>query len=340
VGTRPQYIKLKSFQLASRQLGIDFQYLDTGQHHSTSLSKSILTSLDMPAPLFNLDIGSQHPSEQLSLILNKFKEFLEQAPIQFSHFVVYGDTTSTLGLALTLNKLEKTFSHVESGLRSHDKRMPEEINRILTDHMASLRFAPTDTALSNLRSEGLQDKSHNFGDPVVDVVQHFHANGRFDSLVEEQFILLTLHRPSNVDSPSRLRSLLTALNNFDRQIKFPIHPRVVHKYSLSFFEEFTNIEVIQPLDYLSMLMAIQSSIGVVTDSGGVQREAFLLKVPCTTVRESTEWPETLINECNVLCENPKLLQQTFQREKPVFPENSIFGGSGVALRILEELSRY
>lgn len=302
VGARPQFIKAA---MVSRELlqytGICHTMVHTGQHYDRNMSEVFFEELDIPKPDYNLGIGSVTHGAQTGRMLEAIEHLLiEQEP----HCVlVYGDTNSTLAGALASAKLNIPVAHVEAGLRSFNPRMPEEINRIVADHLSDLLLAPTETAMRNLVHEGFgEHKVHLVGDVMYDAALFYAKVAETKSRILEQlglvpktYILATIHRAENTDSPKRLRSIFSAFATISRHVTVvsPMHPRTraaLHAEGL-LAQAMDSISVIEPVGYLDMVMLERNALLIATDSGGVQKEAFFCRVPCVTLRDETEWTE-------------------------------------------------
>ena len=297
VGARPQFIKAApvSRQLRRRHLEI---LLHTGQHYDYGMSQVFFDELGIPLPDVNLGIGSASHGQQTGEMLADIEAvLLEEQP---DWVLVYGDTNSTLAGALAAVKLCIPVAHVEAGLRSCNRRMPEEINRVLTDHMADLLFCPTQTAVNNLATEGIVAGVHNVGDVMYDAVLYHSALAVTRSQILEQleiqpgaYLLATLHRPRNTDDSGRLRAILEAFEIVGGTVVFPTHPRTRKAIAVQAQRVPSNVWVVEPVGYLDMLRLEQQAWAILTDSGGVQKEAYFFSVPCITLREETEWVETV-----------------------------------------------
>jgi UDP-N-acetylglucosamine 2-epimerase len=321
VGARPQFVKAAmiadSIDRHNRRASAHPQLLHTlvhtGQHYDPNMSECFFRELTLPVPKYNLEAGSGTHAVQTAFMLEKIEAVLtgEKPDV----VVVYGDTNSTISAALAAAKLNMRVAHIEAGLRSFNRSMPEEINRVLTDHISSLLFCPTTTAVENLRHEGIVDGVFLSGDVMLDAV----LEGRARSSVREDilrrlgiecgsFLLLTIHRAENTDTPRRLSSILESLLLLHYPIVFPIHPRTRARIDgdplfRAMWRQISvkpSIKVIDPVSYLDMLALEQSARIIVTDSGGVQKESYFLGVPCITVRRETEWVETLREGWNTL----------------------------------------
>lgn len=306
VGARPQFIKCAPL---SKELRKEHEEIlvHTGQHYDYQMSKVFFEELEIPKPDYNLEVGSGSHATQTGRILMAVEKVLIKTEPDL--VLVFGDTNSTIAAALAAAKLGIGVGHVEAGLRSYDRTMPEEINRVLTDHISSLLFAPTRVAVRNLRSEGIVAGVHNVGDVMVDMLESARAVARSKSKVLDRlqlrprtYMAMTMHRASNTDDLKKLKSILKALGRSGEDIVFPMHPRTKKALTESglMAKVPSNLRAIEPLGYVDMLRLMSEAKGIITDSGGIQKEAFLLGVRCITLRENTEWPETLVDGRNVL----------------------------------------
>ncbi len=301
IGARPQFIKAATLSVALRKHARE-TIIHTGQHYDWEMSDQFFQELALPKPKYNLNVGSDSHGQQTGRMLAKIEEVLltEQPDL----ILVYGDTNSTLAGALAAAKLQIPVAHVEAGMRSFDRAMPEELNRVLTDHLSSLLFCPSPTAVDNLKREGIRRHVHFVGDNMLDILFRLLPKAKKRSRVLEklgvtlkQFLLVTIHRAGNTDDWRSLSSLAHALQAIREPVVFPIHPRTKHALNrfrlLPALHRSQYIKLIHPVGYLDMLRLMSSARVILTDSGGVQKEAFSLKVPCVTLRDSTEWTETV-----------------------------------------------
>lgn len=307
VGARPQFIKAAAVSPLLRQVATEL-IVHTGQHYDFNMSDVFFEELELPKPDYNLGIGSGSHGFQTGRMLEAVEEVLMKEKPDW--VLVYGDTNTTLAGALAAAKLHIPVAHVEAGLRSFNREMPEEINRVLTDHASDLLFAPTEAAMDNLSREGLSSRAVLVGDVMADIL--FRIQPKLKDAQESldrwgiqsgKYALLTLHRPSNVDDPDRLGQILQALSRLDEPVLFPVHPRTqerIKEYGLEQLVEAQPFRCVPPFGYCEMLVAEANARVILTDSGGVQKEAYLLKVPCLTLREETEWVETVASGWNVL----------------------------------------
>lgn len=302
VGARPQFIKAAAVSQVLRAVpGVREVLVHTGQHYDENMSEVFFRELEIPEPDYNLGVGSGSHGEQTGRMLMAIEEvLLREKP---GWVLVYGDTNSTLAGALAAVKLHIPVAHVEAGLRSFNRRMPEEINRVLTDHAADLLFAPTHAAVENLRREGIpEERIHLVGDVMYDAALFYGEKARRESRILERlelkpkgYVLVTIHRAENTNEPLRLQAILGGLCEVAKGIPvvFPVHPRTrkaMESYQL-FGKAAAHLRLIEPVGYLDMIMLEQNARLIVTDSGGVQKEAFFYRVPCVTLREETEWVE-------------------------------------------------
>lgn len=304
VGARPQFIKASAI---SRCIQNEFNseieevLLHTGQHFDANMSDVFFQELDIPKPKYSLNISSASHGAMTGRMLESIEAVLiSEKPDQV---LVYGDTNSTLAGGLAAAKLHIPVAHVEAGLRSFNRQMPEEINRVLTDHLSSYLFCPTKAAVNHLKVEGIEKGVHLVGDVMYDVALHYgklahQKSNILDklSLNEKNYLLVTCHRAENTNDKMRLENILKALSQLAEQIEvvFPIHPRTlkyIQDYQLEIYLE--KIKIMAPLPYLDLLLLQRSAQAILTDSGGVQKEAFFYQVPCLTLRDETEWLETI-----------------------------------------------
>jgi len=317
VGARPQFIKAAPVSRAISEHNrlvppssrIQEVIVHTGQHYDQNMSQIFFEEMQIPEPQINLGVGSGSHGKQTGEMLIHIEEVLQTEKPDW--VLVYGDTNSTLAGTLAACKLHIPVAHVESGLRSFNREMPEERNRVLTDHCADLLFCPTRTAVDNLTREGIIQGVHLVGDTMYDAVLQFAETARRQSTILQdlglkatEYLLATVHRPYNTDNPESLKNILSAFAEIEEQVIFPVHPRTRQKIAelgLHNFESgMRNLELINPVGYLDMLMLEQNARLILTDSGGMQKEAYFFGVPCVTLRQETEWVETVQSGWNVL----------------------------------------
>jgi UDP-N-acetylglucosamine 2-epimerase (non-hydrolysing)/UDP-GlcNAc3NAcA epimerase len=321
LGARPQFIKAAPVSIALREKGHKEFLVHTGQHYDYRMSKIFFDELGLQEPGFHLGVGSGVHGRQTGLILQRVEGILlQQTP---DVVIVYGDTNSTLGGTLAAAKLHIPVVHVEAGLRSFNKRMPEEINRVLTDHMSTFLFCPSHTAMNNLQKEGFPidgkmqslhpDIDHpivvHVGDVMYDTLLHALQIAEQKSLILEQlglqeksYALLTLHRAENTDERSNLERIIAFINDVTRSqpVIFPMHPRMTKVYKNSSSRFAKHVRIVEPLGYFDLHLLLKYAVRLFTDSGGMQKEAYWLRVPCITLREETEWVETVQSGWNIL----------------------------------------
>jgi len=307
IGARPQFIKaaVVSREIQNRK-GVIEHIIHTGQHYDKNMSDVFFEEMDIPKPKYHLDINSMNHGAMTGRMLEKIEEiFIAEKP---DIVLVYGDTNSTLAGALAAIKHHIPIAHVEAGLRSFNKKMPEEINRVLTDQMSNILFCPTDEAVKNLNQEGYNPSTHSIiksGDVMLDASMYYAQKARFPKSVatklkKSKYILCTIHRPENTDNFKNLEEIFKALNELTDEIDviLPLHPRtrkiIGHKINLD------KLIIIDPVSYFEMIGLILGSHCILTDSGGLQKEAFFFKKVCITLRDQTEWLETLSSGCNKL----------------------------------------
>jgi UDP-GlcNAc3NAcA epimerase len=294
VGARPQFVKVAAVSRILRRQHTEV-LVHTGQHYDHEMSALFFEELGIPRPDFELGVGSGGHGWQTGQMLIQLEEVLQKERPDWT--LVYGDTNSTLAGALAAAKLGMRVAHVESGLRSFNRSMPEEHNRVLTDHCSDILFCPTQSAAEQLGREGVTRGVHVVGDVMYDAALQFAAVAREKSDVLERlelqpagYALATLHRPYNVDDPARLSEVLASLKQLEMPVVFPVHPRTRARLS---GQETGRLKLIDPVGYLDMLMLEQNAALILTDSGGVQKEAYFFATPCITVRPETEWIETV-----------------------------------------------
>ncbi|MCL1869578.1 MAG: UDP-N-acetylglucosamine 2-epimerase (non-hydrolyzing) [Promicromonosporaceae bacterium] len=344
VGARPQFVKLAPIANAAAAAGVEHVIVHTGQHYDPMLSDVFFRDLGIPDPDVHLGVGSGSHGVQTGAILGALDAvFDEHRP---DWVLAYGDTNSTLAAAVAAVKMHFPLAHLEAGLRSFNRRMPEEHNRVLTDHAADLCLAPTEVAMGHLADEGLAQRSVLVGDVMTDVLYQVRdaAADREVPLLGElglarhEFYVATLHRAENTDDPARLDSIVEALAGLDRPLVLLAHPRVVAKAAEHGIDlNRGTVRVHAPLAYPDLVAAVLASAGVVTDSGGLQKEAFLLRVPCTTVRPETEWVETVALGWNVLAQTADEIRAAVTRPAPVPTDEAPYGDGDAASRVISVL---
>lgn len=344
VGARPQFIKAAP---VSRALAASFRevLVHTGQHYDYGMSEVFFQEMEMRTPDFNLGIGGGTHAQQTGKMLIEIEKVLDS--VNPDYVLVYGDTNSTLAGALAAAKAQIPVAHVEAGLRSYNRAMPEEINRVLTDHVSSLLFCPTDVAVKNLTSEGVTQGVYQVGDVMYDALLYNLSLARQRSTIlqalgleKRTYALATVHRAGNTDDPGRMAAILKALGMLSIQVIFPIHPRtrkMIQEMGLSVSE---NVMAIEPVGHFDMLLLQEGANCVLTDSGGMQKEAYLLGVRCITLREETEWVETVEVGWNKLTGvDPDAIRMTFESWHPSSERPTLYGDGNTAGEICGILSR-
>ncbi len=347
VGARPQFIKAAPVSRALQAAGINEFLVHTGQHYDANMSQIFFDELGIPRPDVNLGVGSGSHGRQTGEMLIRLEEvMMAEKP---DMVLVYGDTNSTIAAALAAIKLHIPVTHVEAGLRSFNREMPEEHNRVLTDHCADLLLCPTQTAVDNLRNEGVTRGVHLTGDVMYDAALMFagRAGQRSDvlarlGLAPKSYLLSTIHRPHNTDFPERLAGILDAFGQLDAPVILPIHPRTRKKIAelgLNMTDlAARGVRIIDPVGYLDMLMLEQNARLILTDSGGIQKEAYFFQVPCITLRNDTEWWETLDAGWNVLVGwDPEKILHHARTLAPSGPQPPLFGDGRAAEKIADIL---
>ncbi|MBM7830038.1 UDP-N-acetylglucosamine 2-epimerase (non-hydrolyzing) [Agromyces cerinus] len=343
VGARPQFVKLAPIAAAAAEAGVDHVIVHTGQHYDPLLSDVFFEDLSIPQPTVHLGVGSGSHGVQTGAMLGAMDAVLDEHRPDW--VLAYGDTNSTVAAALSAVKLHFKLAHLEAGLRSFNRRMPEEHNRVLTDHAADLCLAPTEVALGHLAAEGLADRSVVVGDVMTDVL--FQVRDAVTSagvsgvpgFPQQGYYLATIHRAENTDDPQRLRMIIEALAGLDRPVVLVAHPRLIAKAAAHGIElDRGSLVAHPPLRYPELVAAVMASAGVVTDSGGLQKEAFLLRIPCTTVRTETEWVETVELGWNRLAGSREELEAAVTRAAPEATTAAPYGDGAAARRVVALLA--
>ncbi|KGL63251.1 non-hydrolyzing UDP-N-acetylglucosamine 2-epimerase [Polaribacter sp. Hel1_85] len=340
VGARPQFIKHFSFEKSSTKK-IDLITIHTGQHYDENMSAIFFNELGMKKPKYKLNTGGGSHGLQTGKMIIEIEEILlKEKP---DGIVVYGDTNSTLAASLAGSKLAIPIFHIEAGLRSYNKKMPEEINRVLTDHVSNLLFVPSQLATKNLQKEGVLDNVIEVGDIMKDLVFYIKKNNHLTIKKPfSNFYYATIHRPYNTDDKERLSLVLKSLNSMKLKVVMSIHPRttkLMNQYNIK-RESYSNIHFINPQSYFDNLSYLNSSNGLLTDSGGMQKEAYWLKKQCVTIRKETEWIETLVDDKN------KLIFDELSDLKNIFTNDllnwndSLYGKGNTAEIIVDTIVKY
>ncbi|MGQ0604436.1 MAG: non-hydrolyzing UDP-N-acetylglucosamine 2-epimerase [Anaerolineales bacterium] len=344
VGARPEFIQAAPVSRALRAGHIEL-LLHTGQHYDYKMSQTFFDELDIPAPDYNLEVGSGVQGKQTGEMLARMEEvLLKEKP---DLILVRGDTNSTLAGALAASKLHIPIAHIEAGERSFDRRMPEEINRVVTDSISDFYFCVSQTAVRHLAAEGIVEGVHWVGDVMLDANLHNRPIARRNSDVLARlalkpggYALVTVHRAANTDDPVRLSNIVAALNRAPETVVFPVHPRTrgaLQKLGADFAP---HVQLIEPLGYFDMMVLEENSRLIATDSGGVQREAYFFGKPCLTLRDETEWTETVEAGWNMLTGNdPERIAELWRTFAPPVAQPPIFGDGTAGQKIAQVLSK-
>ncbi len=342
VGARPQFIKVAP---VSRALTSHFNevMIHTGQHYDYEMSDLFFKEMDMRQPDFNLGIGGGTHGAQTGMMLIELEKVI--SAVKPDCVLVYGDTNSTLAGALTAAKAGIPLAHVEAGLRSYNRAMPEEVNRVLTDHVSNWLFCPTDAAIKNLEKEGITKGVHQIGDVMYDALLHNLEIARNKSRISErmslkkgEYALATVHRAGNTDDRTNMQSILNALGSLPTRVIFPVHPRTRKRIEEWKFAINENVSLIEPLGPLDMLQLLENVDCLLTDSGGMQKEAYLLGVRCITLRDETEWVETVSAGWNSLAGvDAKRIRTLYETWKPTGGRPLLYGDGHAAEKIAQIL---
>jgi len=348
VGTRPQFVKLamicRALKRPDAAASVEHAIVHTGQHYDAEMNEVFFRDLDIPTPDFHLGIGSGTHGEQTGEMIKRLEPVLSEHRPDW--VLLYGDTNSTLAGAIAGAKLGLSIAHIEAGLRSYNRRMPEEINRVVADHLSDMLLCPTAAAIRNLEKEGLADRAILCGDIMYDASLCYAnlAETRGGKLAEQwkpkAFGLATVHRAENADDPTRLKSIFEALEYIAGHIcpvLLPLHPRTRNALQSCGLSP-SRVTVIPPASYLEMLLLERRARFILTDSGGVQKEAYFAQVPCITMRDETEWVETLDNYCNVLTgANTPAIVAAVKNIDRAGPWTAVYGDGRAAHAILDAL---
>ncbi len=344
IGARPQFIKASPVSKALSHKH-DEIIIHTGQHYDYEMSAQFFKELEIPEPDYNLEVGSGTHGYQTGEILKGCEKVLlaEKPDI----VLVYGDTNSTLAGALGAAKLHIPVAHVEAGLRSFNRSMPEEINRVVTDHISRLLFCPTDTAVENLKREGITEGVHKVGDVMVDVLLQNREKAAGNGILAEigmqgkEYFLATIHRASNTDNIERLKAILKAFEATEKTIILPLHPRTKKAIEDSDIAIPPNVRMIGPVGYIEFMCLMANSTKIMTDSGGIQKEAYILRKPCITLRDETEWVETVQDGWNVLVgADVERIVNAAKEFEPAEEQHDHFGAGDASLQIREIIENF
>jgi UDP-N-acetylglucosamine 2-epimerase (non-hydrolysing)/UDP-GlcNAc3NAcA epimerase len=345
IGNRPQFVKAAAVSSRLRERA-DEQIVHTGQHYDDELSRVFFEELGVPAPDRELNAGGGTNTAQTARILGALEPVLQE--LRPSLVLVYGDTNSTLAGALAAAQAGIPSGHVEAGMRSFDRSMPEELNRVLTDHASDLLLCSTETAVDNLRREGVAGETHLVGDVMADVSLAFRDIAEERSSVLDElglepgsYLVVTAHRAGNVDPPDRLEALVSLLEALPGPVALPLHPRTRARLEAAgLMDRLRDVLVVPPLGYLDFMKLIRHARAVLTDSGGVQKEAYLLGVQCVTLRDTTEWVETVDTGWNTLVDLDADAALAALERRPPEERPALYGGGHAAERVCDVLSAY
>jgi UDP-GlcNAc3NAcA epimerase len=345
IGNRPQFVKAAAVSRRLRER-FDELIIHTGQHYDDELSRVFFEELHVPRPAYELGAGSGTNTAQTARILAALEPVLAETGPDVA--LVYGDTNSTLAGALAAAQAGVPVGHVEAGMRSFDRDMPEELNRVLADHASDLLLCSTETAMANLEREGARGEAHLVGDVMADVSLAFRDIAEERSTVLDRlgleaggYLVVTAHRAGNVDRPERLEALVTLLERLPPPVVFPVHPRTRARLEAAgLVERLAGVQLTAPLGYLDFLKLARHARTLLTDSGGVQKEAYLLGVPCVTLRDRTEWVETVEAGWNVLVDLDAGAALAALDRRPPAERPELYGGGRAAQRIADVLSAY
>ena len=339
IGARPQFVKAAVVSRALLKEGIEEIIVHSGQHYDERMSKVFWDDLKIPSPSFNMQIGSGSHALQTAQMMIALEEIIKNLPQKPKALLLYGDTNTTVAGSLVASKIELPVIHIEAGLRSFNRSMPEEVNRVVTDHLSQLLFCPSESAVQLLRKEGVTENVYNVGDVMYDAFLTFSAlavkNASIAHLLNGQphTTLLTLHRPVNTDNLDSLQKIMAQLAQLPTQLIWPVHPR--NRVHLEKLQIPANLKLVEPLSYLEMLLLLEKCNKVITDSGGLQKEAYWAKKACLTLREETEWIETLSGNWNQLSSvRDDSLVKNFRNE-PSVQWKPLYGNGNASEQIAE-----
>ena len=348
IGARPQFIKAS---MVSREISkyddIEEIIIHTGQHFDEKMSNIFFEEMEVPEPDYNLDIHSLPHGAMTGRQLEEIEKLLIKEKPDW--VLVYGDTNSTLAGSLAAAKLQIPLAHVEAGLRSFNRNMPEEVNRVLTDHISDLLFTPTDAGFKNLRDEGIkQSKIEKVGDVMYDAALHFGQMSEKKSTIldkydlkSKNYILSTIHRQENTENPVRLKNIISALSEAPFPVVMPLHPRTKKKLAENNITLNGQILSIEPVGYIDMVMLEKNANKIATDSGGMQKEAFFYEIPCITIRDETEWVELVEMGVNkVVGASIERIHDAFNISDIVFEKNAVYGTGNTSKQIVRKLEKY
>lgn len=334
-GTRPEFVQAQPILLAMEARNIEYRFVHTGQHYDYRMSKIFLEELNLPEPDVHLDVPKENSFLQIGKMIPALYEYFKSEPI--SKVIVLGDTNSTLAGAFVAKRMNLLLLHNEAGMRSFDMKMPEEQNRVMVDHISDVLTCPTKTAVENLKKEGIKNNVYLVGDVMYDSFLNIKEKLNITHTDRD---LMTIHRAENTDDPHRLRAILEAVGEAAHETIFPVHPRtkkVIEKNSIRVPQ---NIEMVPPMGYIEFISTLCSARKIITDSGGVQKQAYFAAKPCITLRENTEWVETVEDGWNVLVgADKKKIIWAINEFQPQHPQRMVFGDGKAAENIIDIIMR-
>lgn len=338
LGTRPQFIKSAGLSQEFKKRNIQEIIIHTGQHYDTLMSDIFFKELNLPKPTYTLKAGGLSHSKMTSKMISEIEDItLKEKP---TSILVYGDCNTTLAGALVASKLHINLIHVESGLRSFDKKMPEEVNRILTDHVSNILFCPTDIAVTNLKNEGIINNVYQVGDLMIELLRNIRKNVEKIDKINYRYYLATIHRQENTTC-ERLKEILKWFSSLRLRVVMPLHPRTKKIIEENKIKIPNNLHIIRPVGYIKLLKMVMDTEAVITDSGGLQKEAYELQKPCFTIRDSTEWLELVNSGWNMLVKDfnfniEEKIENMRYKERPSFYKENV---SETIVNIIESFSK-
>ena len=350
-GTRPNFMKIAPIiREIEKTKNISYYLVHTGQHYDSNMSDDFFSELNIPKPDHNLEVGSDTPAQQTAKMMMGIENIaLKECP---DFILIYGDTNSTIAGALVGAKLHIPVVHIEAGLRSYDRKMPEEINRVVSDVISTILFCPSQAAVNNLKHEGINEGVYNVGDIMLETYQYYKNKAQKSSTIldrlnlkPKEYILCTIHRASNTDNAENLKNIFMGLTNSKETIILPLHPRTKKKINQNdYFKKYfgLNIKIIDPVGYFDMIYLEANAKKIVTDSGGVQKEAYFNRIPCITLRENTEWIETVEEGVNELVGvEPEKIKESINNFYPTEQNyyKNLYGDGRTSEKILKILQQ-
>ncbi|APT76109.1 UDP-N-acetylglucosamine 2-epimerase [Marinitoga sp. 1137] len=345
IGARPQFIKEAVLHKELKKRGIDEILVHSGQHYDKNMSDIFFQTLNIKDPDYYLNVGSGNHGEMTGKIMIEFEKIvLKEKP---DIILVYGDTNTTLAGALVASKLKIPVAHVEAGIRQEPKDMPEEINRVLTDRISNYLFCPSELAVENLKKENITSGVYFVGDIMYDLYKIMEKDFKYEifkelKLKENDYILMTMHRDFNVDKKEKLEKILMQIEKIsnEKTIVFPIHPRTRKRVKEFNFEKYLkNVILLEPIDYLNLMGLVKKSWKVITDSGGLQKEAYFAKKQAIVVMPDTGWRELIKLKWNILADENNLYEKTFEVINTAYPEN-VYGDGYCGEKIVEIINNF